>query len=79
MKLTVKYFAASREIVGTGEMVQELPDGATVGELRDVLFGSYPALSPLVVKFAVNRVYAPWDAELHDGDQVALIPPVGGG
>ena len=29
--------------------------------------------------YAVNREYAPRDRELHDGDEVALIPPVSGG
>jgi molybdopterin converting factor small subunit len=31
------------------------------------------------MKVAVNRRYAQTGAELHDGDEVACLPPVGGG
>jgi molybdopterin converting factor small subunit len=39
-----------------------------------VLDGYAPA-----IKIAVNRRYADEDAELHEGDEVACIPPVSGG
>ena len=46
-----------------------------------VLSGDLPVLQELVnrVAYAVNRSYAHVGAELHDGDEVALIPPVSGG
>jgi molybdopterin converting factor small subunit len=28
---------------------------------------------------AVNREYVGWETKLHDGDEVALLPPVSGG
>jgi molybdopterin converting factor small subunit len=31
------------------------------------------------VAFAVNRAYVKGDAQLSDGDELALIPPVSGG
>jgi molybdopterin converting factor small subunit len=31
------------------------------------------------VAWAVNRAYAPVETELHDGDELAVIPPVSGG
>lgn len=31
------------------------------------------------VRVAVNRVYVPFSEALHDGDEVAFIPPVSGG
>lgn len=79
MKVSVRFFAAPREVMGTNELVQELPGGATVQILRDTLLESYPDLSSFALKFALNRVYTPLDTELHDGDQVACIPPVAGG
>jgi len=79
MLITVKCFAASREIVGQRELVIELRAGATVADLRDIFFETYPRLSDLRLRFAVNAVYAAPDVELHDGDEVACIPPVGGG
>jgi molybdopterin converting factor small subunit len=31
------------------------------------------------IAFAVNRQYVPAQTELHEGDELALIPPVSGG
>ena len=39
----------------------------------------YPALEAQRVRFAVNQAYASLNTPLHDGDEVACIPPVGGG
>lgn len=81
MKVKVRFFAAPREAVGTGEIEQVLPAGSTVGELIDTLTKKYPVLVPYAgfIRVAVNRVYAGREAELHDGDEVAWLPPVGGG
>lgn len=79
MRITVKCFASSRELVGQPELVMDVRAGATVANLRDVLFETYPPLSDLRLRFAVNAVYAGQEVELHDGDEVACIPPVGGG
>ena len=79
MRITIKYFAASREIVGQRELAIDVRAGATVADLRDVLFETYPRLIDLRLRFAVNAVYAAQEVELHDGDEVACIPPVGGG
>ncbi len=75
----LKLFAASREIAGSGETLESLPDAATLRDLRDKLFAAYPDLGNLRVQFAVNRAYVSLDTVLEDGDEVACIPPVGGG
>ena len=79
MRITTKCFASSREIVGQRELVMDVRTGATVADLRDALFEIYPRLIDLRLRFAVNAVYAAQEVELHDGDEVACIPPVGGG
>ena len=79
MRIRVRVFAAARELVGKGELLQELPDGATVQDLADKLFDAYPGLRPMRLRFALNSAYAAPEAALHDGDEVAFIPPVGGG
>lgn len=79
MYIQVRFFAAAREQVGEGQIQVELPDGATVQNLIDILFQKYPNLSTMRLRFAVNTAYVGPETLLHDGDQVACIPPVGGG
>ena len=81
MKLTVKLFAAARELAGRGEVDVELPAGATVGELRAALVATAPTLASLAQRsmIAVNEEYASNATTLNDGDVAALIPPVSGG
>lgn len=81
MKLTVKLFAAARELAGCGELQVELPVGANVAQLREALCSSKPALAELARRslIAVNEEYAADATPLSDGDTAALIPPVSGG
>ena len=76
MEVTVRLFAMLRERAGSGELVLDLPDGASVGDALDRL-GELAGGVPLVM--AVNREYAPRDQVLDPGDELALIPPVSGG
>jgi molybdopterin converting factor subunit 1 len=77
----VKFFAAPREALGVREITQEVPVGTTVGELVDLLTSEYPVLRAYTrfISVAVNRAYVGMQTELHDGDEVACLPPVGGG
>lgn len=81
MKVRVRCFAAVREIVGTGELVVDLPEGGTVMQLLDQIRCQFPRLEGLAgsLLFSVNREYASTDKRLAAGDEVALIPPVSGG
>ena len=81
IRVRVKFFAAPREAIGTGEIERELPAGSTVGELIDLLTEEYPVLRAYTrfISVAVNRAYVGMQTELHDGDEVACLPPVGGG
>ena len=81
MRVTVKLFAAAREKVGAEEVAVDLGEGATVGDLRDLLADQYPALQTLLphVLFAVDEKYAKEDLALTDGCEIACIPPVSGG
>jgi molybdopterin converting factor small subunit len=60
-------------------MEQCMAAGATVQDLVDILLASYPVLREQRLRFAVNSTYALPETILHDGDEVACIPPVGGG
>ena len=79
MIVKVRLFALTREIVGKTEMNQTLPEGSTLGDFSKVLFIAYPALESLKIRFALNMAYANLDTILHEADEIACIPPVGGG
>lgn len=79
--VSVRCFAQLRDRLGGSEFVYTLPAGVTGRELIRTLAHAHPAAGPLldVSRLAVNAEYMPTDAALHDGDDVALIPPVSGG
>lgn len=81
MRVNLLLFAFYRDLAGTGQFQLDLPDGATVrdllGRLKDR--GDGFARLPPEPAVAVNTDYAALDTPLHDGDDVALLPPVAGG
>jgi molybdopterin synthase catalytic subunit len=76
VEVTVRLFAMLRERAGASEVTVELPEGARV---RDALAALGELADGLPLVMAVNREYAPEDAVLAPGDELALIPPVSGG
>jgi molybdopterin converting factor subunit 1 len=81
MRVTVRLFARLREIAGTGELIQELPAGATAQNAWETLAAQYPELAGYqgIASCAVNEDYARFTTPLSDGDEVAFLPPVSGG
>ena len=62
-------------------MMFDLPEGATVGQLRAALIERHPTLKALVrhCVFAVGTEYASDATAIVSGQEVACIPPVSGG
>ncbi|MSQ61245.1 MAG: MoaD/ThiS family protein [Dehalococcoidia bacterium] len=80
-RIKVLLFAMLADTAGVREAVLDIPEGLPVEALRERIVAALPVLGmigPNVV-FAVNAEYASADLPLHDGDEVALIPPVSGG
>lgn len=84
MRVKVLYFASAREDIGKREEEVTLSNNGTaltLGDLRKKLCEMYPAAQAAIsaITLARNLEYSDDDAELHDGDEVALIPPISGG
>lgn len=81
MRIQVKLFAILRDQAGQSETSLELPEGATVQQARKRLIQTLPAIASYMdrVAFAINFSYARPESVLHDGDELAVLPPVSGG
>jgi molybdopterin synthase sulfur carrier subunit len=80
--VSVLYFAALRDLTGTGEERVELPSPpCPVSALLRLLEERHPPLSGRLaaVRVAVNEEFAALDRSVQRGDVIALIPPVSGG
>jgi len=81
MDVRVLAFARLRELFGFGERTLACPAGATLEDLWSELAAQSGEAQALraSTRFARNGSLAPGSTVLADGDEVALLPPVGGG
>lgn len=81
MEVRVRLFATLRQLAGWSQQPLALPDGATLRDALAEIDRQYPALSIGTRTFyaAVNQEYAKSEQVLHEGDEVAIFPPVSGG
>lgn len=77
---TLLCFGVARDIAAGPRLSLDLPDAATVADLRQRLETTYPAFTELVsYAIARNESYAGDEEILTPGDVLAIIPPVSGG
>jgi len=80
MTFDVLLFASYADALGGRSLRVTVPEGSLVADVVRVLRAlADPGTIPERPLVAVNRRYAKADQELHDGDEIALIPPVAGG
>jgi len=81
MNVTVTFFAAHRKAVGEHRIDMHVETGVTVEDLLDTLVGRYPGLEELRPTTVISRNHRVADGSemLEDGDEIALLSPVGGG
>ena len=77
-KVCVRHFAMLREHRGRDTEFVEVTEGTTASQLFAQLFGDGP-VAALPVAFAVNHERVSGDTLLSETDEVAFLPPVGGG
>ncbi|MCS7131500.1 MAG: MoaD family protein [Hadesarchaea archaeon] len=94
MRITIKLFATLREAAGQRLLVEEVPDGSSLGDVVRRICGR---LGPEFRKQVLDEHGEPLErvrillnghnaiflggfaARLKDGDEIAMFPPVGGG
>lgn len=81
MKLRLLFFSVLRDITGTDEIVLELPAGSTMADLLLQVESRWPKLRDWQnsLLLALDQTYVKRDTVLHDGAEVAIMPPVQGG
>ena len=81
MRVKVQLFARLRELAGRGETSVDVPSGARVADVWRTIAATHPELEPFgdTVSCAVNADFAQRTAVVHEGDEVAFLPPVSGG
>lgn len=81
MTVRVLWFGALKEMVKDASLTVEMPGGADVASLLDLLIKRHKGLAKIAgsLAIAVNQHYVPRSHKLSDNDEVALLPPVSGG
>jgi molybdopterin converting factor subunit 1 len=81
MTINILYFAHFGDLAGRQTEELELADRTSVKELAALLGARDRRLADLLGygRVSVNAEWATGDVVLHDGDEVAFMPPMSGG
>ncbi|MFM7057403.1 MAG: NUDIX domain-containing protein [Planctomycetota bacterium] len=79
--ITVRFFAAAKELIGTDTWQCSVESGCRLGSVQTAVLQQHPTLQKLApsLLWAVDHHYADSTEQLHDGAIVACFPPVSGG
>jgi molybdopterin synthase sulfur carrier subunit len=81
MRTRILFFSVLRDLTGVAEVEWEVETGTELGDLMEELYGRWPRLRDWdrSLLLAVDHEYAGRQAELREGCEVAVMPPVQGG
>jgi MoaE-MoaD fusion protein len=81
MKVRVLLFGVLRDLTGCSSEELTVPDQATAADVIEHYQSRVPDLRAMAhsIAISINQEYSAFDAPLHAGDEIALLPPVSGG
>ncbi len=81
MKIEVQFFSRLRDLAGVTRTALDLPAGSTVIDLLARLYDDHPRMQDWdkTLLIAIGLEFAERTEELHEGDEVSVMPPVQGG
>ena len=81
--ITLKYFASLKSIAEKEEDRLDIENPITLDQLSDIISKTTPKMGEMIrekkVLISINQEMASDDTVIHDGDEVAFLPPFSGG
>ena len=81
--ITVKFFASLKAIAEKEEEQIEVQSPISMDQLSDIISKTSPKMGDIIrdnkIMISVNQEMADADTVIHDGDEVAFLPPFSGG
>ncbi len=81
--ITLKYFASLKSIAEKEEDQLDIENPITLDQLSDIIAKTVPKMGEMIrekkVLITINQEMASVDTIIHDGDEVAFLPPFSGG
>ena len=81
--ITVKYFASLKAIAKKEEEQIEVQSSISMDQLSNIISKTSPKMADIIrdnkIMISVNQEMADADTVIHDGDEVAFLPPFSGG
>ena len=80
-KVSVRFFARYAELAGCSSSAVNLEMPATVADVINRVREAFPGTQAMPPRplAALNQRHVQLDATVHEGDEVALLPPLAGG
>ena len=81
--ITLKYFASLKSIAEKEEDQLDIENPITLDQFSDIISKTTPKMGEMIreknVLVSINQEMASVDTIIHDGDEVAFLPPFSGG
>ena len=81
--ITVKFFASLKAIAEKEEEQIEVQSSISMDQLSDIISKTSPKMADIIrdnkIMISVNQEMTDADTVIHDGDEVAFLPPFSGG